>query len=196
MAQREDETHVQHPLDVQLVASSRGDDQAFALLYEALAPAAYGIAPRILRDPHHAEEVTQEAFLEAWQRSFSFDPTRGSARSWVMTRVHSRAVDRVRSTEAWRRRDTPDVARHCPATADPTAREAHASLDAQVIRSALHGLTQPQRQALELAYFYGNTYRDVARILQIPLGAVKTRIRQGLLTLRKRLKTDIGAAAP
>lgn len=174
--------------ETQLVASSQGDDAAFVDVYELLAPAAYGLAARILRDSHHAEEVVQEVFLHAWQAAGSFDPARGSARAWVMTMVHRRAVDRVRSTEAWRRRDTTDVAQRRTSPHDQTEKTAHAALEAQRIRTALAGLTPPQREALELAYFDGYTYSDVSRLLQVPLGTVKTRIRQGLIRLRATLE--------
>lgn len=174
-------------LQAQLVASGRGDESAFADLHDNVAPRIYGLVLRILRDVHQSEEVTQEVFLQLWQTSNRFDPARGSALSWVMTVAHRRAVDRVRSTEAWRRRDTADAERSLRTPFDQTAEAAHASLEAQTVRTALATLSPNQRQALELAYFGGHTHREVSRLLQIPLGTAKTRIRDGLIQLRDSL---------
>ena len=167
-----------------LAASGRGDDEAFAQLYDELAPRIFGLVARILGDPHQAEEVTQEVFLHIWRNSHLFDPARGSAFSWAMTMAHRRAVDRVRSSEARRRRDHADAALVRQSQDDLTADAAHASLDAQRVRAGLATLTLIQRRALELAYFGGCTHSEVARVLQIPLGTAKTRIRDGLLQLR------------
>jgi len=166
------------------VASGRGDEQAFAGLYESVAPSLYGMVLRILRDPHQSEEVTQDVFLELWVTSNRFDPKRGSARSWVMRMGHRRAVDRIRSCEAGRRRDAAHDDRSHRTPFDQTAATVQASLDAQTLRAALTTLTPCQRQALELAYFGGYTHTEVSRLLQVPLGTAKTRIRDGLIRLR------------
>ena len=171
----------------QLLASGRGDASAFAAMYESLSPRVYGLVQRVLQDVHQSEEVTQEVFLEIWQTSTRFDPTRGSAPSWVMTLAHRRAVDRVRSAEASRRRDTTEVERSRTTPIDETATSAHASLDAQEVRAALGTLPDFQRQALELAYFGGHTHLEVSRMMRIPLGTAKTRIRDGLVRLRDAL---------
>ena len=161
------------------------DASAFADLYDSVAPRIYGLLFRILRDVPQSEEVTQEVFLEIWQTSNRFDPNRGSARSWVMTMAHRRAVDRVRSTEAWRRRDAADAAdRSRTAPFDHTAETAQTALDARAVQVALAVLSSAQRQALELAYFGGHTHSEVSRLLHIPLGTAKTRIRAGLIRLR------------
>lgn len=171
-------------MSTRLAAAGRGDDHAFAALYDDLAPRIYGVVLRILADPHQAEEVTQEVFLHIWQNSDRFDPARGSAFSWAMTMAHRRAVDRVRASEAWRRRDDADAALVRQSPEDLTADAAHASLDAQRLRAGLATLSVIQRRALELAYFGGYTHTEVARLLQIPLGTAKTRIRDGLIQLR------------
>jgi len=168
----------------QLVASSRGDESAFAELYDLVAPRVYGLVLRVLNDPHLSQEVTQEIFLQLWETSGRFDPDRGSARSWILTMAHRRAVDCVRSSEARRRRDHMDAERSRMAPFDQTAEEAHASLDAQTLRAALATLSHTQQQALELAYFGGHTHTEVSRLLQLPLGTAKTRIRDGLIQLR------------
>ena len=100
---------VSSDLDALLTAASTGDQASFTALYDALGARVHGLAARVLRDPHQAEEVTQEVFLQVWQTADRFDPARGSARSWVLTLAHRRAVDRVRSSEAMRLRDAKDV---------------------------------------------------------------------------------------
>lgn len=174
-------------LEAQLVAASHGDAVAYEDLYERVAPRVYGLVLRILRDVHQSEEVTQEVFLEVWQTSARFDPDRGSALAWVITLAHRRAVDRVRSTEAWRRRDATDAALGRTIPVDQTVEGAHASLEAQTVRAALATLSPCQRQAVELAYFGGHTYNEVSRLLQVPLGTAKSRIRDGLIRLREVL---------
>ncbi len=174
-------------LQAQLSAASRGDESAFAALYDSVAPRVYGLVHRILRDVYQSEEVTQEVFLQLWETSHRFDPTRGSAISWIMTMTHRRAVDRVRSTQAQRRRDVSDAGRSLKTPFDETAEAAHSSLEATKVRNALDGLSPTQRQALELAYFAGHTHLEVSRLLQIPLGTAKTRIRDGLIRLRDNL---------
>jgi RNA polymerase sigma-70 factor, ECF subfamily len=179
-------------LEAQLVATGRGDVAAFADLYDGLAPRVYGLVLHLIKDVHQSEEVTQQVFLELWQTSARFDPSRGSAYAWVMTRAHHRAVDRIRTTEAWRRRDTADAARSRGVPFDVTAAAAHASLEAQTVRAALAILCPAQRQALDLAYFGGYTYNEVAQLLEIPLGTAKSRIRDGLTRLRGLLAAAQG----
>jgi len=178
-------------LEARLVASSRGDAVAFADLYTIVAPRIYGLVLRILWDAHQSEEVTQEVFLEVWRTCTRFDPQRGSAFAWVMTMAHHKAVDRVRSAEAWRRRDAADATSRHHTPFDETVATVHASLDAETVRAALATLTPCQRQALELAYFGGHTYREVAVMLEIPLSTAKSRIRDGLTRLR-----DVLSAVP
>lgn len=174
-------------LEAHLVGASRGNTEAFGRLYEMVAPRIYGLTLRILRDEHLSEEVTQEVLLEVWQTSSRFDPLRGSALSWLMTLAHHRAVDRVRSTDAERRRDATDAELSRVAPLDETATTAHASLEARAVRVALAGLPPGQRRALELAYLGGYTHSEVSRLLEVPLGTAKTRIRDGLIRLRDLL---------
>jgi RNA polymerase sigma-70 factor (ECF subfamily) len=178
---------LQETLGSQLAAASRGDEAAFAALYDSLAPRVYGLVVRILRDAHQSEEVTQDVFLQVWETSTRFDPTRGSALSWVMTLAHRRAVDRVRSAAAARRRDVSDAERSLRTPFDETAETAHSSLEGARVRAALADLSTTQRQALELAYFGGHTHHEVSELLHIPLGTAKTRIRDGLIRLRDDL---------
>jgi RNA polymerase sigma-70 factor (ECF subfamily) len=164
--------------------SGRGDEAAFALLYDATAARAFGLAVRVVRDPAQAEEVAQEAFLEIWRTASRFDPKRGSAVSWILTSVHRKAVDRVRSAEASTRRDTTYHQKNVTVEHDSTAEAAQASMEARRVRQALGSLTEVQREALELAYFKGYTHTEVATMLDLPVGTAKTRIRDGLIRLR------------
>ena len=167
-----------------LKLSGRGDEAAFARLYDATAARAYGLAVRVVRDPAQAEEVTQESYLECWRHAARFDSAKGSAISWLLTIVHRKAVDRVRSAEASTRRDTTYHQRNQPVEHDSTAEAAAASLEARRVRQALASLTAVQREALELAYFGGYTHTEVATMLELPVGTAKTRIRDGLIRLR------------
>lgn len=167
-----------------LKLSARGDQGAFAVLYDAMAARVYGLAVRVVRDPAQAEEVTQEAFLEIWRMASRYDVERGSATAWMLTIVHRKAVDRVRSAEAATRRDTTYHSQNQAVDHDSTADAAHASLEARRVRAALHSLTAVQREALELAYFGGYTHTEVATMLDLPVGTAKTRIRDGLIRLR------------
>ena len=164
--------------------SSRGDEGAFAELYDATSARAYGLALRVVRNPAHAEEVVQEAYLDAWRTSSRFDPARGSAIGWLLTIVHRKAVDRVRSAEAATARDATYHRESSSVQHDSTLEAAHASLEAQRVRSAVSGLTEVQREAVELAFFGGYTHTQVATMLDVPVGTAKTRIRDGLIRLR------------
>jgi len=164
--------------------SGRGDRDAFTTLYDATSSRVFGLAVRVVRDPAQAEEVAQEAFLEIWKTSGRFDADRGSPLGWLLTIVHRKAVDRVRSAEASTRRDNSYHSQNQPVAHDATAEAAHASLDAHRVRTALKSLTSIQREALELAYFGGYTHTEVATMLDLPVGTAKTRIRDGLIRLR------------
>lgn len=164
--------------------SGRGDEAAFAQLYDATSARAYGMAVRVIRDPSQAEEVTQEAFLEIWKTASRFDADKGSAVSWVLTIVHRKAVDRVRSAQASTRRDTTYHQGSQGVEHDSTAEAAHASMESRRVRQAMDSLTEVQREALELAYFKGYTHTEVATMLDLPVGTAKTRIRDGLIRLR------------
>jgi len=171
-----------------LVASGQGDEAAFATLYDRVSPQVLGVALRVLRDRSLAEEVTQEVLVEVWRKSDRFDPDRGSASGWITTLAHRRAVDRVRSEQAGRDRDDRVSRRDEPRAFDAVADEVQVRLDHWQVRQALSTLTERQREAVELAYFAGHTYRDVARVLDIPEGTAKSRLRDGLLRLRHALE--------
>jgi RNA polymerase sigma-70 factor (ECF subfamily) len=167
-----------------LKACARGDESAFAQVYDATSARAVGLALRVVRDRAQAEEVAQEAYLDIWKNSGRFDPAKGSPLGWLLTIVHRKAVDRVRSAEAATRRDATYHHQNQPVEHDSTAEAATASLEARRVRQALGDLTEVQRQALELAYFGGYTHTEVATMLELPVGTAKTRIRDGLIRLR------------
>lgn len=167
-----------------LARSARGDQDAFAQLYDATSARVHGVALRVVRDPAQAEEVTQEAFLQVWRQASRYEAGRGSVLSWILTIVHRRAVDRVRAAEAASHRETEYEKRNYVVSHDATAEAAQASLEARRVRTALAGLTPIQREAIELAYLGGYTHTEVASMLDLPLGTAKTRIRDGLIRLR------------
>lgn len=170
-----------------LKRSSRGDESAFAEWYDATSSRAFGLAVRVLRDRAQAEEVTQETYLDCWRHASRFDSAKGSALAWLLTIVHRKAVDRVRSAEAAGRRDAAYGHRAVPVAHDETAESATASIEATRVRSALADLTTRQREAVELAFLGGYTHTEVAAMLELPVGTAKTRIRDGLIRLRDAL---------
>ena len=163
---------------------ARGDEAAFAEVYDLTSAKVYGLVVRVLRNPAQSEEVVQECYLEIWRNASRFDPARGSASAWIMTIAHRRAVDRVRASEADTRRDRDyGVANHV-VHHDDTAETAETRIEARRVRAALDTLTPTQREAIELAYLGGYTHTEVAVMLDLPLGTAKTRIRDGLIRLR------------
>jgi RNA polymerase sigma-70 factor (ECF subfamily) len=175
-----------NPVEHALLASARGDAQAFATLYDLCSPSVYGLIRRILRDRAQSDEVMQEVMLEVWRLAPRFDPQRGSASAWIMTIAHRRAVDRVRAEVAERGR-LERAGSQAPTAGVSVQEDVVDDLDRQRVRSALAGLTDLQRSSLELAYFGGLTQTEIAALLDVPLGTVKTRIRDGLIRLRDAL---------
>ena len=172
--------------DALLLATARGDGEAFAELFDAVAPKVVGVVRRVVRDPSLSEEVAQEVMTEVWRKAKRFDPDRGSALTWIMTIAHRRAVDRVRSTQAARDRDERE-GRKRVRPFDATSEAVVMADERAEVMEALDSLTELQREAIELAYYEGHTYREVAELLDAPLGTVKTRMRDGLIRLRDTL---------
>ena len=170
-----------------LARIARGETAALAELYDRYSSLAYGLALRILRDPQTAEEVVQDAFLAVWRRASSYRPERGEVRSWLLSVVHHRAIDRVRGRGA---RGTELDLADAPEIADRADvwDEAWGGLEREVIVGAVNELPEEQRRAIELAFFGGLTHVEVAQKLGEPLGTVKGRIRLGLLKLRTVLQ--------
>ena len=165
----------------------RGDEAAFGSLYDELSSLVYGVALRVARNPAIAEEIAQEAFVEMWRVAPRFDTNRGTVHGWASTITHRKAVDRVRSEQARTDREDRDHARdHQPAN-DPVTETIKRAEDRAEVLDALNALTDSQREAVTMAYFGGNTYREVAALLDTPEGTVKTRIRDGLSKMRDQL---------
>jgi len=169
-------------LDALLTLVARGDQGAFEALYERLARPAYGLIRKVLRDPAQSEEVVQEVLLEVWRTASRFDPARGGAATWVLTIAHRRAVDRVRSETAAAGRE--QRTSRVPDAGDAVADSVEATLDAELLRRCLEGLSDVQRESITLAYYGGYTYPEVAKLLEVALGTIKSRIRDGLNRLR------------
>jgi RNA polymerase sigma-70 factor, ECF subfamily len=170
-----------------LVDAASGDERAFAALVERIRPQALRVARGVVRDPSIAEEVAQEVLTEVWLKADRFDPEKGTVTGWVATLTRRRAVDRVRSEQAGRDRDDRVARRSQVREIDVVADEVELRLEHWQVRQALTELSDRQREAIELAYFAGHTYRDVARVLGIPEGTAKSRLRDGLLRLREVL---------
>jgi RNA polymerase sigma-70 factor, ECF subfamily len=182
----DDNGEAKDPLGALLSRAGHGDQSAFAELYDSLAPLLHGVVLKVVRDPAMSEEVTQEAFVELWRLAPRYDSTRGSVRSWAATLAHRRAIDRVRSEQASRER-TEREGQKRPIQSNDVAEQVVANIDGTRVRKALERLTEMQRQAVELAYFGGHSYREVALLLDVAEGTIKTRIRDGMIRLRDEL---------
>ena len=168
-----------------------GDRGAVDELYERFRRPAYALARRILADDALAEDVLQEVFLSVWRDPASFDRGRGSLSSWLLTVVHHKAVDAVRREESQRRRQTQaedELVLDAPTATRDVEDDAWTRLVGEQVRTAMGALSQPQREALTLAYYGGYTQREVAALTGTPLGTVKTRMLSGM----RRLKQELG----
>jgi RNA polymerase sigma-70 factor, ECF subfamily len=184
-----------HETDEQLLAGLvDGRLGALDRLYDRYRTMAYSIALRITSDPTLAEDVVQDAFLGAWRNASRYELGRGSVRTWLLSIVHHRAIDAVR-----RRRPTSELP-EADAGPPPAALtlpdvwpEVAAGLDRETVRRALATLPEVQREAIELAYFGGLTQVEIAERTQTPLGTVKSRIRLGLLSMRRAIVGEGGS---
>ncbi len=167
-----------------LAQVARGDQRAFEQVFERVAAPVYGIVRRVLRDPAQSEEIAQEVLLEVWRQAARFSAERGSAMSWVMTIAHRRAVDRVRTEAAATARISRASWQGSGAEYDQVAEQVEVRLEQERVRRCLDALTDLQRESVDLAYYGGYTYREVAELLGIALGTVKTRLRDGLIRMR------------
>jgi len=170
-----------------LAASARGDEQAFARLYDLTSSRVYGMVLRVVRDPAQSAEVTQDVYLEVWRQSARFDSTKSAVLPWLLMIAHRRAVDRVRAAQSAIVRDDKYATLTEDRPFDTVSEQVQSSLEAQRVRKVLHELTPAQREAVSLAYFGGYTHSEVSQLLKIPLGTVKTRIRDGLIRMRDAL---------
>jgi RNA polymerase sigma factor (sigma-70 family) len=172
---------------VQLVAER--DAGALEVLYDRYGKAAYSLARRILTDELLAQDVVQEVFLSLWRNAGRFDAGRGTVATYLLSMTHHRAVDVVRREENLRRRRASDeVLEFQPDPAPGVEAEAEAAERRAEVRAALAQLPPPQREALALAYFGGYTQREVATLVGVPLGTVKTRMAAGMRKLKEALR--------
>ncbi len=174
-------------VDELFVATAAGDRAAFSELYDQTAPRVFGLVRRLLVDAAQAEEVTQDVYLEAWQTAARFDPTRGSAVTWLLTLAHRRAVDRVRASQAARERDLKAGVRDLAVPVDEVSETVEVRIEHERVTGALAGLSAVQRECLSLAYYEGCSQSEIAARLDVPLGTVKTRLRDGMIRLRELL---------
>lgn len=164
-----------------------GDADAFARFYDLTCDRVYGMVLRVLRDPGYSEETTQEVFLQVWRSARSFDPQAGSALSWLITLAHRRAVDRVRSESAATRRDVAYGLEDTRSSFDQVVDAVATRETTREVVGCLETLTDVQRQSVDLAYYHGLSYREVAERLTVALPTVKSRIRDGMKRLRRCL---------
>jgi RNA polymerase sigma-70 factor (ECF subfamily) len=169
-----------------VLAIARCREDALAEAYRRHAGAVLALARRVVGSPARAEEVVQEVFLRLWNTPEKFDPERGTLRSFLLAQAHGRAVDALRSDRSRRRREECDAAR-TPVAAPDVEHEVWDLAVAEHVKDAVAGLPTDERRAIELAYFGGHSYREVASLLRAPEGTVKSRIRSGLARMRTRL---------
>ena len=172
-------------LEAALALVARGDDAAFAVVYDQCAAAVLGTVRRVLRDPAQSEEVMQEVLLEVWRTAARFDPAAGSASAWVMTVAHRRAVDRVRSEQKSAERELRAATASVPY--DEVSDAVEARLEHERVRRCLGSLTDLQREAIQLAYYDGLTYVQVSERLSANLATIKSRMRDAIRGLRRCL---------
>lgn len=178
------------PSDASLVvAVARFDQGALSELYERHGTAVFALARRLVNNRELAEEVTQEIFMRLWNRPERFDPDRGALRSFLLADTHGRSIDMLRSELARKEREKKEQLRDVRQTADVES-QVWSNVASDEVRTAVANLAEGERKAIELAYFGGLTYRQVAEALGEPEGTVKSRIRTGM----KRLKSELSAA--
>jgi RNA polymerase sigma-70 factor, ECF subfamily len=165
-----------------------GDEAAFTELYDLTLRRVYGTVLRVLRSPEHAEEVTQEVYFDIWRQAPRYALDKGSVMGWIATMAHRRAVDRVRSVSSEIARDERYASSDQERESDEVWESVAQQHDVERVRGAIATLTPIQQQAVQLAYYEGMSQSQISAALQLPIGTVKTRIRDGL----RRLAVALG----
>jgi RNA polymerase sigma-70 factor (ECF subfamily) len=173
--------------DERLVAAiAAGDREALGELYDRFSPSLLAVALRMLGSSREAEDVVQDVFLEAWQRARHYDRSRGTVRTWLMLRLRSRSLDRLRSSKRTRGVSFEELTLPASDHADAGL----AQLDSKVLLEALAELPSDQKRVLELGYFSGQSCAEIAAVLSVPIGTVKSRMSRAIAHLRERLVTQ------
>jgi RNA polymerase sigma factor (sigma-70 family) len=168
-----------------------GDDDALAEIYDRWAALVRTVALRITDDHSAADDVTQDVFVQLWQRPESFDPARGTLRTWLCLTARGRALDWIRRRRVRIRYDTAAAAEATVNTNEVDVEESAIwRAETKVVREAVQALPEAQRSVILLAYYCGHTYREVAKLLEIPEGTAKSRLRVALATLAQRLDAE------
>lgn len=170
-----------------LAQVGRADDEAFAVLYDRRARVAYSLAYRLLGSRESAEDLVQDVFLAVWRGSQSYSPLRGSVRTWLLSIVHHRGVDRLRTSSAMARRQEALVREEAGRIEPDAAEAAIGAVEAESVRRALADLPVEQLDVVRLAYFGGFTHQEIAEALEVPLGTVKSRMRLALERIRRSM---------
>lgn len=176
------------PIADLLADVARGDQRAFAELYDRLSARVFGLILRVLVNRAQSEEVLQEVFLEIWQSAGRFAPNKGQGRTWILTIAHRRAVDRVRASQSSTARDIRAGVRDIGVAHDSVAEQVELSMEGERVVAALGALSAPQRETIVLSYYGGYSQSEISALTGVPLGTVKTRMRDGL----SRLRADMG----
>ncbi|TXN32661.1 sigma-70 family RNA polymerase sigma factor [Lacisediminihabitans profunda] len=184
-----DQESVEEPVSKEslLARIAGGDQDAFSALYDEISPRVFGLIRRLLVDYSQSEEVAQEVFLEIWQSASRYEPSKGGAATWILTMAHRRAVDRIRASQSSRDRDVKIGVRDYVAEYDNVSETVEVSIEHERVKEAMTQLTELQRQAVTLAYYGGYSHSEVAKLLSVPIGTVKTRLRDGMIRLRDEL---------
>ncbi len=163
-----------------------GDETALAVLYDRWLQPVYSLVVHLLKDADEAEDVVEDTFWQIWQRASSYDATRGTARTWILTICRSRALDRLRARQRQREDTSTDINILRDSAPDPSV-DAEGAERREMVLSAMDELPHDQRRALELAYFRGLSQSEIADFLNEPLGTIKTRMRLGMQKLHDKL---------
>lgn len=182
-----EKTGSQAPLAALLAGIAGGSQDDFAAFYALTSRRVYGLARRVLIDAELSEDTTQEVYLQVWTSAARFDPALGSPLAWLLTLAHRRAVDRVRSEQSSANREARFGAAMQEPDYDNVVDTVTQQLEADAVVQCLDSLTDTQRESVRLAYYGGLTYREVAEQLQAAVPTIKSRIRDGLIRLKKCL---------